>query len=169
MKPILLLFFYSLLLSHTNAQDNKNDQLENVFSRITGELKDFIPDTSTVANDKITRKIIQLRELRGGFNIHEAIQFKLAEERQKKEMAPADIDQLADFFTRGNGFRWLNNAMIHIYRDHFTFKELRRMVRFYKTTAGQKLASDFPVIMLKSLKAGEMIKDIYMPGQKKSF
>jgi hypothetical protein len=36
-------------------------------------------------------------------------------------------------------------------------------VKFYKTNAGQKMATDFPVIMLQSLKAAEMIKEGYNP------
>jgi uncharacterized protein len=45
-----------------------------------------------------------------------------------------------------------------IYREEFTYGELEKLVKFYKTSAGQKLSQRFPVVMLKSLAAAEMIK-----------
>jgi len=50
---------------------------------------------------------------------------------------------------------------VHIYRDHFTYGELKQLLRFYKTNAGQKLATDFPIIMLQTLVAAEQIKTAY--------
>ncbi len=134
-----------------------------VFDRIISAVKDFKPDTTTVPDDKITRKINELRNLRGGFNINEAIQFKLEEDRRKNEIPKAEMDELAAFFTTGNGKKWLDNAVTWIYRTHFSYAELKQLVRFYKTTAGQKMAVDFPVIMLQSLAAGEMIKNTQKP------
>ncbi len=47
------------------------------FERIMSGVKEYKFDTSSVPDDKVTRKIIELRGLRGGFNINEAIDFKL--------------------------------------------------------------------------------------------
>ena len=99
--------------------------------------------------------------MRGGFNINEVIEFKIEEDRQKNEVPKAELDKVANFFTSGNGKKWLNNAMIWIYRNHFTYSELKKLVKFYKTPAGQKMATELPLIMVKSLKAGEMIKELY--------
>lgn len=121
----------------------------------------YKPDTTPPPADKITQKIVELRKLRGGFNINEALAFKMEEDRQKGEL-PADVQKkLADYFTTGNGKRWLDNAVIWIYRNRFTYDELKSLVKFYKTSAGQKMASDFPVIMLESLAAGQMLKEVF--------
>ena len=44
---------------------------QTAFERITGAVKEYKLDTSSAPDDKITRKIIELRSLRGGFNIDE--------------------------------------------------------------------------------------------------
>ena len=38
-------------------------------------------------------------------------------------------------------------------------KELKQLTKFYKTSAGKKMASQFPIVMLQSLAAGEGIKN----------
>ena len=129
-----------------------------VFDRITGQVTNYRPDTTTAPNDKTTRKIQELFDLRGGFNIQEAVGFMIEEERRKGEKPVAQLDQLSAFFTLGNGRRWLNNAAIWIYRNHFTHKEVKQLVKFYKTGAGKKMADDFPIIVLKSMAAAEAIK-----------
>lgn len=136
----------------------------SVFNRITQSVGQFIPDTTAPPDDKITRTIVKLRALRGGFNIAEAIEFKLEEDRRKGEMEAAQLDALAYFFTKGNGKRNLDHAITHIYRDLFTYRELKSLVRFYKKSAGQKLAREFPLIMLQSLAAAEMLKADFMKG-----
>jgi hypothetical protein len=40
-------------------------------------------------------------------------------------------------------------------------------VKFYKTSAGQKLATDFPLIMMKSLMAAQQIQEQLAAGSKK--
>lgn len=132
-----------------------------IFQRIAASIKEYKLDTSAAPDDKITRKIIELRALKGGFNINEAIDFKIEEDRQKKEVPKEELDKIAAFFKAGNGKRWLDNAVIWIYRQHFTYPELKQLVKFYRTSAGQKMATDFPIIMLKTLRAGEMIKEMY--------
>lgn len=156
---ILLLCLFAVKSSFAQTTDTANaKQLASVFERLTREMGGFKPDTTAPPADKVTQKIIELRSLRGGFNINEAIAFKLEEEKQKGEM-PADAQQkMKDYFTTGNGGRLLDNAVIWIYRKQFTYDELKDMVKFYKTAAGQKMAEAFPLIMLKSLAAGEMLK-----------
>jgi hypothetical protein len=110
-----------------------------------------------------------LRNLKGGFNINEAIAFKQQEDEGKNEVPKEQLAFVKQQFESGNAKRWLDNAVIHIYRDHFTYKELKQMAKFYKTSAGQKLADDFPYIMMKSLMAAQIIHDRLvgeMKGQK---
>jgi len=136
------------------------------FERITRQIKEYRIDTSQVPDDKTTRLIIKLRGLRGGFNINEAIAYKLEEDKSKKDITAAEYESIKDFFTIGNGMRLLNNAVIWTYRNNFSYKELKTIVRFYKTRAGQKLADVFPVIMLETLAAAQIIKEQAFPGKK---
>ena len=155
-----------------NAGFSQKDTVENnmsshIFERIAKEVKGFQLDTTTAPDDKITRKIIMLRNLRGGFNINEAVDFKIEEDRQKNEVPKAELEKFANFFKSGDGKRWLDNATIWIYRRQFTYNELKQLVKFYNTSAGRKMATDFPVIMMQSLRAAELIKDMYAQQQKK--
>jgi len=161
--PLLLIVLCLSCFAAIGQPGNEvNEAASAMFSRITEGAKNFKVDTSAAPNDKITRKIIEVRNLRGGFNINEAIQFKIEEDRQKKEMPAAQLDSLAVFFTTGNGNRWLNNAMIWIYRNHFTYTELKQLVKFYRSVAGRKMSGSFPVVMLQSLIAAENVKSMYM-------
>ena len=168
-KPISLAVIFSLLSNAGFAQTGATSPTveHDIFTRIANGVKDFKPDTTVAPTDRITKKIIELRSLKGGFNINEAIDFKIEEDKQKNEVPKEELEKLSVFFKSGNGKRWLDNAAIWIYRHHFTYSELKQLVRFYKTSAGQKTASNFPIIMLQSLKAAEMIKDIYTQQQKK--
>ena len=134
-----------------------------IFTRILNEMQTYVPDTTAAPNDKITRKIIEIRQLRGGFNINEAIAFKLQEDRQKGDLSQEQFNKLQAFFSSGNGGKWLNNAVIWIYRKHFTYGELKQMAKFYKTSAGKKMSTGLPVIILQSLKAAETIKALKNP------
>ena len=149
----------SVLISFVSHAQNDTGYISGTFERISSEVKNYKIDTSAVPNDKLTRKIIELRKLRGGFNINEAVMLKMGEEGQKNETPKATLDYLKGQFTNGKGKQWLDNAVIHIYRDQFNYKELKQLVKFYKTTAGQKLATDFPFIMIKTLMAAQIIHD----------
>ncbi len=162
-----LTIFFCLLTSIGFSQNDttvKNISSE-IFDRIAKGVKDYQLDTTAAPNDKITRKIIELRSLRGGFNINEVVDFKIEEDRQKNEVPKTELEKLSKFFKSGDGKKWLDNAMLWIYRRHFTYDELKQLVNFYKTSAGRKMATDFPIIMMQSLKAAEMIKDIYAQQQ----
>jgi hypothetical protein len=74
------------------------------------------------------------------------------------------MDRLAAYFRTGMGRRWLDNAVIRIYRDHFTYRELKGLVRFYRSPAGRKMSAGFPVIMLQSLAAGQAVRDYFKPA-----
>lgn len=124
-------------------------------------MSEFKLDSTTAPDDKITRKILELRQLKGGFNINEAIDFKLEEDRQNGEQPPAELAAFSSFMKTGNGKKWLDNAVIWIYRQQFSLKELKQIVKFYKTDGGKKMAEQFPVIMIESLAAAEIIKKRY--------
>ena len=151
----------SSLLYFTSAYA-QNDTIPvtgaSIFEKITKGLESYKIDTSAPPDDKLSRMIFTLRNLKGGFNINEAIDFKIEEDRKKGEMPVSEINALADYFKTGQGKILLDNAVTWIYRHHFSYKEVKALVKFYRSSAGQKLATEFPIIMLKSLAAGEIIK-----------
>ncbi|MEO7983462.1 MAG: DUF2059 domain-containing protein [Bacteroidota bacterium] len=164
MKNIFGLFalFFGVLTT-TSAQSDSaiKEKYLSVFNRMAKEAKEFKPDTSLAPPDKITKKIIELRNLRGGFNINEVVDFKLEEDKLKGDITGPAATAFSAFMKTGYGKKWLDNAVIWIYRRHFTFKELKHLVRFYKTPAGRKMADELPVTIIQSVMAAEMIKDIY--------
>ena len=156
----LFLFCFLIITAKSKAQrDSSLSKENNPITRILNEVKSYHIDTSSVPDDKITRKIIELRELRGGFNINEAVAYKLEEDDKKNETPKATLNLLKESFQTGKGKEWLDNATIHIYREQFSYKELKQLVKFYKTSAGQKMAEVFPYIMLKTLMAAQIIHD----------
>ena len=160
-RKILLLFLQVWISDILIAQSDSSLHDNNVFARITSEMANFKIDTSYPPHDKITAKITELRSLRGGFNINEAIEFKIAEDNRNKNLTEKEIHQLKTYFSSGNGKRKLDNAITWIYRKRFDYKDLKKLVKFYRSSAGQKMASDFPIIMLQSLAAAEVIKNDY--------
>jgi hypothetical protein len=153
MKRSLIILLLSFGIRAASAQDSSS-----IFESLSRAMKEYQLDTSAVPADRTTTMIKELRSLKGGFNINEAIEFKIQESIGKKEGSKEELLRLSDSFQHGLGKKWLENAVIWIYRNHFTYTELKEMVRFYKTSAGQKLARDFPVVMLQSLAAAETIQ-----------
>src|SRR5690349_11719168 len=82
----------------TQAQNVTNDKVPGIFQRITSAVKDYKLDTTSAPDDKLTRKIIELRTVKGGFNINEVISFKIEEDRQKKDISDEDANKIAAFF-----------------------------------------------------------------------
>lgn len=162
MKPLVSILL-SMLILNTYAQ---SDSLSNAYTRIMSQVQGYQIDTTTPPTDKTTRLIGQLRELRGGFNINEAVLFKIGEEENKKEKSKDELEMIKTSFIIGKGKTWLDNAVTWIYRHHFTYRELKQLVKFYKTPAGQKLSSAFPVIMLKTLAAAQIIHDTLIKENK---
>jgi uncharacterized protein len=158
---IFLVLLGTITAAFSQADSVFKANYPSIFERISKSIKEYKLDTSAAPNDKITMKITELRNLRGGFNINEAIEFKLEEDKQKGEIPAAELAEFAAFMKSGNGKRWLDNAVVWIYRNHFTYRDLKQMVKFYKTAAGRKMAEDFPIVMLESLTAAEKIKEIY--------
>jgi uncharacterized protein len=135
--------FLPLLLNAITASAQDQSVDPDIFNKIAAASKNYVMDTSAVPNDKLTEKIIELRNLKGGFNINEAIHFKFQEEEAKAQdvAAKAEIQKAKEFFYNGNGKIWLDNAVIWIYRKQFTYKEMKQLVKFYRTSAGQKLSA----------------------------
>lgn len=155
MKNISLLFILVLQLGFSQHKE------ETIYNRITTEMQNFVIDTTTVPNDMLSKKIRELRDLKGGFNINEAMDYKIIEALQKKEISQVEYDNLKKYLTTGNGKKWIDNSMIWIYRKKFNYKEIKQLIRFYKTSAGKNMAINSPIIIVQSIKSAEAILENY--------
>ena len=167
MKQFCFLIVFCFVVYNSVAQNGTttNEAAGSTFEKWSSEMKDYTVDTSSAPDDRITKKIIELRRVKGEFNINEVINIKLHEDLQKQNSPNNSLEQLSQFYQSGAGKRWLDNAVIWIYRKHFTYKELTSLVKFYKTSAGQKLTSTFPVILMQSSKAAEQINELFKQQQ----
>ena len=52
------------------AQQDSAQKIPSALEKILTDLKSFIPDTSTVPNDKLTRQVKKLRKLKSSFSIN---------------------------------------------------------------------------------------------------
>lgn len=154
-KSVVVLCFF--ILNLFGAQNQKPE----IFQKVSAAVKDFKVNTSAVPEDQFTREIRKLRVTKGGFNINEAILFKIGEDQQKGDLNKEEAEKLEQFFSTGKGKTDLDNAVIWIYRDLFTIREIRKMTQFYNSSAGQKVSQNFPLIMVESLKAVEEIGKEY--------
>ncbi len=163
MNPIFVfVLLFTLSCTAARANDIDTPKKQSVFDRITNELQAYRIDTSTPPADNITRTIREIRELRGGFNINEAIEYKIQELRNNHQTPEVDLNNLAIYLGQGEGRNRLDNAIIWIYRSTFNLKELKQIKAFYATSAGQKMAERFPVLMLKCLAAAQLLQDEFM-------
>jgi uncharacterized protein len=54
-----------------------------------------------------------------------------------------------------NGVDQLTKAMIPAYQHHFTADEVEGLIKFYKSTLGQKLVAQMPATMAEAAQAGQ--------------
>lgn len=156
MKNNILLFFLFF-----SGLAYSQDSSKEIFQSISTELKQFTVDTSDVPQDELTEEIRRMREAKGGFNINNAILFKIAEDRNNGKISAEEADKTERFFTTGDGKKWLENAVIRIYRNHFSLEEVKEITKFYQSAAGKKMAESSPIIMAESLKSAEKIIEKY--------
>jgi len=164
MKKIILFTFMGCFLALTTHAQNDSVQkgkATNLIERVTREISQFKIDTASVPNDKITRKIEELRKYRGKFNVDALVDFKLQQDKKNHKISDAEYDKVYNFFKNGDGNKWLDNAVIWIYRKHFTYKELKVLVRFYKSSAGQKWSAEFPIVVIQNVLAAQQVGKIY--------
>ena len=154
MKKLFVIVFCLFQLRSFAQKENSE-----IFTRISESMQTFKIDTTDVPNDALSAKIRELRNLKGGFNINEAMEYKIAEARSKNELTEPEYEKLKNFLSTGNGKRWLDNSIIWIYRNHFTLDEVEAAIKFYESPAGKKMANDFPIIMAQSVKAAELIME----------
>ena len=115
-------------------------------------------DTVAVPEDAFTKKIRKLRIERSGFDIETLIRVKLMEEEQKDKVHSKEFyDKLLQEVTQGSTSKLIDRAIINLYRNAFTEKEVDQLIKFYKTPAGKKMNKEFILLMLRSAKDVEAL------------
>ena len=115
-------------------------------------------DTVAVPNDSFTKKIKTLRSEQKGLTLETIIRLKIAEEQQKDTTHSKEYyNKLLEEVTTGKTGKLLENSVINIYRRSFTESEVDELVRFYKTSAGQKMNTEYLLLLVQSVKDAEQL------------
>jgi hypothetical protein len=97
--------------------------------------------------------------VKGGLTIESIVQLKVMEEKQKDtSRAKREFyDKLLKEATEGRTAKLMENCMINMYRRTFTESEVDELVKFYKSSAGQKMDKEFLVLLVESAKGAEQL------------
>ncbi len=118
-------------------------------------------DTTAVPEDAFTKKIRKLRKERSGFDIETLIRVKIMEEQQNDKVHSKEFyDKLLQDATQGSTSTLIDRAIINLYRNAFTEKEVDQLIKFYKTPAGKKMNKEFILLILRSTKDVEALLKI---------
>ncbi len=115
-------------------------------------------DTTAVPNDSFTKKIKKMRAMRKGISFEIVLQLKLREEQEKDKTHSKEFyEALSKELTSGRINTLIENSLVNLYRRSFTEKEMKQLIRFYKTPAGKKMNSEFILLLAESVKVGEQL------------
>ena len=115
-------------------------------------------DTVAVPNDSFSKKVRELRSEQKGLTLETILRLKIAEEQQKDTTHSKEFYQkLIDDVTTGRTSKLLENSVVNIYRRTFTEKELDELISFYKTSAGQKMNTEYLLLLVQSVKDAEQL------------
>jgi hypothetical protein len=136
-------------------------QSDGSYAKLASEVRSFSADTTAVPEDELTHAIRELRKNRGGLDAQAAVMMKIGEEAEKGTLKKEEAEKLRASFATGKAAKWLENAVIRIYREHFTLAEIKDIAAFYATDAGKKMSESFPLVVLESMKAAETVMASY--------
>src|SRR5215470_7858358 len=115
-------------------------------------------DTVAVPNDSFSKKVRELRSEQKGLTLETILKIKIAEEQQKDTtLSKQYYQKLVEEVTTGKTRKLLENSVINIYRRTFTEKELDELIAFYKTSAGQKMNTEYLLLLVQSVKDAEQL------------
>ncbi|HEX8907090.1 MAG TPA: DUF2059 domain-containing protein [Longimicrobiaceae bacterium] len=92
-------------------------------------------------------------------SLNTSLQIQLAGNPQLRGMEPV----LREFFARYMSWNSLKDQYADIYANAFSESELREMLDFYRSPAGQKLARSAPALMRQGAELGERAVREHMP------
>jgi len=115
-------------------------------------------DTLSVPDDSFTNKIKLLRSEEKGLTIETILRLKISEEQQKDTAHSKEFyKKLLAEITTGKTGKLLENSMINLYRRSFTEEEVDDLIKFYKTSAGQKMNKEHLLLLVQSVKDAEQL------------
>ena len=113
--------------------------------------------------NELNQKIKQLRKEKGGVNIELVLQIKIKEEQEKDKTKPKEYyDKVLQEITVGETGKLLENCIINMYRESYTEQEVDDLIRFYKTSAGKKMNTEFIFLIARSVKDAEQLMKMAM-------
>lgn len=135
----------------TKSELKENEQFRNL------PLPDF--DTSKLISDVHTQKVKELMKQLGVMDVAiMSVQSLL--DKQAEETNPF----LQEFYGRmvkemktGRMYRYMEDAIIRIYRESFTVAEIDQLMVFYATPVGKKTISVLPALTQSGSREGEKI------------
>ncbi len=88
-------------------------------------------------------------------SIEQSVEISLvAQLNSRPELRPYE-SIMRTFLSKYMGWSYLQDKLVALYRDEFTELELRTMIAFYKTAAGQKVIERLPVLLVKGAEIGQ--------------
>lgn len=87
-------------------------------------------------------------------NLQRSIDMSLEQQlKANPQLAPAK-EAMKKFFNKHLSYAALKDDLVKMYMDEFTEEELKKVVEFYSTPAGKKMAAKQPVLMQKGGELG---------------
>jgi hypothetical protein len=119
-------------------------------------------DTTDVLNDKLTKKILELKKEKTGIGLESIMYIKIMEEKQKPNSKRTTdfFNRLQQEITSGRTSSLIDNCFVNIYRRTFTETEIDDLIRFYKSPAGKKMEREFLPLLVESAKAAELLLEM---------
>ena len=145
-KNVIILFIGLCLFTlRTSAQTNSNG-MPAAFQSLIGDLKLKV-DTTTPAEDSLTKKIRILRAERGLISFDTIIKYQIESQKSNDNKRPKEFYlSLLGECQHGNAYHLIEHILINLYRQCFTEKEVDQLVEFYKTSVGKRLMVDILMI-----------------------
>lgn len=151
-NAILLLVLGFFLLPGISSAQQDTAATAGILSQWTA-IK-FKVDTTAPPNDRMTAQIHLLRAERGWFNIDNVIRLSIEGQRTKDTTHSKEYyKRLLESCEHGEVHRLIDNIFVNLYRQCFTEEEVNELVKFYKTSAGKKMGTDFIVLTITGANA----------------
>jgi len=152
----VVLFFLTVFVCGHSYSQIDSTLIKRIKALDTADL--VKTDTVAVANDSFAKKVRELRSEQKGLTLETILKIKISEEEQKDTTHSKEYYQkLVAEITTGRTSKLLEYSVINIYRRTFTEKELDELIAFYKTSAGQKMNTEYLLVLVQSVKDAEQL------------
>jgi uncharacterized protein len=108
------------------------------------------PATAAQPSEAQVRELMQVMDVPGQFTVMNNQMASMMS--QQLPCVPASYWQS---YIDKNGVAQLTAAMVPAYQHHFTADEVEGLIKFYKSSLGQKLVTQMPATMAEAAQAGQ--------------